>query len=224
MYSFAQRPNCMVIDEPFYAPFLKRTDLNHPGKKETLDSYPNSSEGSIERINMFIRSSENKEIYLKNMAHHMVDVPWDWTKNAAHIFWIRHPRKVIRSFSKVLPNLSLSDIGIVEQANQWRKVQQFHGRKIIVDSDEMLLNPEKTFPAICDSLGIPFYTQMLSWSKGLKPFDGTWWPHWYSNVHKTSSFESGSQLGTPLNTKYSKIELDAMPYYLELYRSRLKFS
>ena len=66
MYSFAQRPNCFVIDEPFYASFLKRTGLKHPGREETLNSYPNSPDGSIERIHEFIHSSVKEEIYLKN--------------------------------------------------------------------------------------------------------------------------------------------------------------
>lgn len=223
MYAFAQRPNCFVIDEPFYASFLKRTGLKHPGREETLNSYPNSPDGVIERIHKFISSSGNKEIYLKNMAHHMTDVSWEWASNAIHIFWIRHPRKVIRSFSKVLPELSLSDIGIVEQVNQWRSIQKLPGRKIIVDSDEMLFAPNKTFPIICDALGIPFYPEMLAWPRGEKEYDGTWWPYWYSNVHKTCVFGKGSELGEPLLPKYLNIEIKAMPFYNELYVDRIIF-
>jgi|TARA_B110000444_G_scaffold45720_1_gene41639 hypothetical protein len=223
MYSFAQRPNCVVIDEPFYASFLKRTGLKHPGREETLNSYPNSPDGAIERIHEFLCSSGTQEIYLKNMAQHMIDVPWQWASNAVHIFWIRHPRKVIRSFAKVLPDLTISDIGIVEQIDQWRSIQNLPGRKIIVDSDEMLSAPNKTFPSICDALGIPFYPEMLSWPRGEKVYDGTWWPHWYSNVHKTAAFGKGTELGPSLSPKYSDIEIKAIPFYNELYRDRIIF-
>lgn len=221
MYSFAQRPNCEVIDEPFYAAYLKKKDLDHPGKMETLKSYPNYLDAAIQRVQQFISSSEAKEVYIKNMAHHMVDVNWDWVQDAIHIFWIRHPRKVIRSFSKVLPDVCLSDIGIKEQVNQWRVIQKLNGPKIIIDSDEMLTEPEKNFPIICDAIGIPFFKEMLSWPQGRKEYDGVWWPYWYSNVHKSSYFEKVSKLGDPLETKYSKIEIEALEYYTELYHQRL---
>ena len=39
MYSFSQRFNTKVIDEPFYAYYLSHInpDINHPGKKEILN-------------------------------------------------------------------------------------------------------------------------------------------------------------------------------------------
>ena len=38
MYSFAQRPDTKVIDEPFYAHYLLSTGILHPGRKETLET------------------------------------------------------------------------------------------------------------------------------------------------------------------------------------------
>ena len=40
MYSFAQRSEVKVLDEPFYAHYLKNInpDIVHPGKKEILDN------------------------------------------------------------------------------------------------------------------------------------------------------------------------------------------
>jgi hypothetical protein len=87
----------------------------------------------------------------------------------------------------------------------------------------MLNEPEKTFPIICDAIGIPFFKEMLSWSQGRKEYDGAWWPYWYSNVHKSSYFKKGSILGDPLEKKYSKIETEALEYYTELYHQRLVF-
>jgi hypothetical protein len=36
MYSFAQREDTIVMDEPFYAFYLKSTGAIHPGKDEVL--------------------------------------------------------------------------------------------------------------------------------------------------------------------------------------------
>jgi hypothetical protein len=88
------------------------------------------------------------------MAHHMVDMPWEWAKDAVHIFWIRHPRKVIRSFARVWPQAQLADIGIVEQVKQWQQLNHFRGPKLIVDSAVMLANPKLAFPLIFTSMGL----------------------------------------------------------------------
>ena len=70
------------------------------------------------------------EIYLKNMAHHQENQSLDWVKPTAYIFWIRHPRKVIHSFTKVIDAVSAKDVGLIQQwsnGNNWR----FEGPKLL---------------------------------------------------------------------------------------------
>ena len=40
MYSFASRPTCLVVDEPFYGIYLKNNNLAHPGRDEILSQMP----------------------------------------------------------------------------------------------------------------------------------------------------------------------------------------
>ena len=40
MYAFAQRPYCVVSDEPFYAAYLAATGTQHPMRAEVLASQP----------------------------------------------------------------------------------------------------------------------------------------------------------------------------------------
>ena len=62
MYSFSQRPDTVVIDEPFYAHYLVTTGIDHPSRQETINSmssnineilsnkilvYPNPSSGKF---------------------------------------------------------------------------------------------------------------------------------------------------------------------------------
>ncbi len=222
MYSFAQRPGCAVIDEPFYGPYLERTGLEHPGRDQILAQIPNSVEASVERIQNHCEQGY-AELYLKNMAHHMVEMPWDWAHQAAHIFWIRHPRKVIRSFAKVWPHVGLADIGIEEQVEQWKLLGDFPGPKIIVDSDEMLANPNLAFSKICAALELPHIEAMFQWEKGPKPFDGPWSPYWYAKVHETAGFGPPNNLGEPLQEHYADLEEEALPFFEELWKLRLSF-
>ena len=36
MYSFAQRTDTVVLDEPFYAFYLHKSGIHHPGKEEVF--------------------------------------------------------------------------------------------------------------------------------------------------------------------------------------------
>ena len=40
MYSFAQRADTTVVDEPFYGFYLDQTKIPHPGREEVLRSQP----------------------------------------------------------------------------------------------------------------------------------------------------------------------------------------
>ena len=221
MYSFSQRENCAVFDEPFYGKYLfDNPRLGHPGLEETLERWPTSAGAILARIETL--ASLSSEVYLKNMAHHMVNEDWKWAANAVHVFWIRHPRKVIASFSKVIPDLKATDIGLTQELEQWSIVQQFDGPSIIVDTDEMLKNPKRTMPLICSALGISWQECMLQWPSGEKEYDGPWWPHWYNNAHKSTGFGPPKDMPASLDLKYEKIVEECLPAYRSLFKNRLK--
>ena len=166
MYSFAQRPGCAVFDEPMYGKYLQKKGLNHPGRLETIEKWPTALAdiaGAVQKL-----AENHDEVYLKNMAHHMVDEPWEWAEQSAFIFWIRHPRKVVQSFTKVIPNVTAEDIGLDQEWQQWQQVERLPGTKIIVDSDEMLADPARTLPRICEALDLVWRPEMLSWPVGAK--------------------------------------------------------
>jgi len=223
MYSFAQRPGCAVIDEPMYGVYLKKWDPDHPGKEATLSQWPTSIAGVRARVESL---SEHDEIYLKNMAHHMRGEPWHWVDPWAYVFWIRHPRKVVHSFTRVIERITPVDIGLKEQWEQWEQLNQsfnFSGSKIIVDSDEMLSSPAKNMAVICEALGIPPREEMLSWKAGQKPYDGPWWPHWYTKVHKSVGFGPAKAMPKMLRTDHEAVVQATLPAYEALHEQRLRF-
>ena len=160
MYSFAQRPGCAVIDEPMYGVYLKELDPDHPGKEETLTQWPTSVEG----VKDWVRSFDHcQELYLKNMAHHMDGQPWHWVEPSAYLFWIRHPRKVVQSFTKVIDTIVPKDIGLLEEWDQFQQLQHGNVPVVVVDSDEMLSNPARNMAILCQALGLPPREEMMNW-------------------------------------------------------------
>lgn len=220
MYSFAQRDNCAVFDEPLYGIYLQDSGIHHPGKEIVLKKWPTSIDAVKKRVASLCSSGE---IYLKNMAHHQENQSLDWVKPTAYIFWIRHPRKVIHSFTKVIDAVSAKDVGLIQQWEQWQQLESFEGPKIIVDSDEMLENPRDNLSQICEALDLDWTERMLNWTAGGKNYDGPWWPYWYKNVHRSEGFGSPKPMPSELRYAHENVVQYTLTVYEKLAKHRIKF-
>src|SRR5437868_13818576 len=69
MYSFAQRGDIKVIDEPFYAFYLILTGLEHPGKDKILKTLEPNPEKVFTQIQNL--EQEYGNVFIKNMGHHL---------------------------------------------------------------------------------------------------------------------------------------------------------
>lgn len=219
LYSFSQRPNCEGLDEPLYAYYLAKTGIEHPGKQEVLNSQPQdypSVFGSIQ-------NSKAPEVFVKNMAHHLLDVPFESFGHWPALFLIRNPREIIRSYSKVIEQPTLQDIGIQHEYELLKQVQETSTPWAVLNSNELLKNPKKVLSAACKALGIPFYTEMLHWPAGPKPYDGCWAPYWYKNVHQSTRFMAPSKSESiELTPQQEALAQQAEPYFNYLNQFALK--
>ena len=69
MRSFENRTDTAVIDEPFYAHFLKETNINHPGRDEIISKLDSNWDSIVLKITGPV--PQNKSIwYQKHMAQH----------------------------------------------------------------------------------------------------------------------------------------------------------
>jgi hypothetical protein len=187
MYSFAQRADTTVVDEPFYAHYLQHTGVQHPGGEEVLASQPTSFQEVINKT--VFGNYKTPNIFLKNMAHHMIGVPENFMADCKNIFLIRDPKKLIASLALVIDAPILRDTGLAESERLFRLVQSQTGKNpVVINSGELLKNPEQYLSAVCEQLGIPFDDSMLHWQAGPRPEDGVWAKHWYASVHKSTGF------------------------------------
>ena len=188
MYSFAQNSSVKVLDEPFYGYYLANANLKvtHPGSKEILKALPRSKKQVLAQIDGL--SKTNKYVFIKGMAHHYLSkepahiLPWN------NVILIRHPEKLLASFSKVIKNPTLDDIGIKKAAELFTYLKNQGKTPLVIDSDQLLKNPEGYLQKICKTLDIPFTKDMLSWQKGGIQEDGIWAQYWYGNVHNSTGF------------------------------------
>lgn len=217
MYSFAQRSDTLVSDEPFYACYLSRTDVDHPGKDEVLKAQ--SSDEETVKQGLF-KKNEKPVLFIKNMAHHLEVVNNDFHSRCINIFLIRDPKQLIASYAQVIENPVMRDIGIEYEYQLFQKVE--HQKPIVIDSGLLLQNPESVLRQACDKVGIAFETQMLHWPAGPKAYDGVWAPHWYANVHRSTGFEKQPTSERPLPSHLNSLYETASIFYDKLLQQALK--
>ena len=213
MYSFAQRKETKVADEPFYAYYLNNLNSNtlHPGKKEILKSQSSNFNEVLKELNEI---NIKKLLFIKNMTHHLDGQNIDFAKNWCNVILTRSPKKSIASFSKVIRNPTLQDLGY---KLQYELAKDFKKNKIefyLLQAEDLLMNPENYLEKICDFSKIKFYKEMLNWPKGGIIEDGVWAKYWYENVHNSTGFkERNSHEETLLPIKYNSLYKEASFYY-----------
>ncbi len=221
MYSFAQREDTRVLDEPFYGYYLKNANLTneHPSQDKILRSMELNEEKIVKDI---ISLSEATQVFVKGMAHHYLTENPRFILNWENILLIRHPKKLIASFSKVIHTPTLSDIGIKKSSELFLFLKNNGKIPIIIDSDELLKNPENYLNKLCYLLKIPFSNKMLKWKKGGISEDGIWAEHWYRNVHDSEGFAIQKSSSQPLPEHLESLLEQALPYYNILKNNILK--
>lgn len=220
MYSFAQRADTRVIDEPFYAYYLSRSAADHPGRAEVLAALPKNADGVFDLIG---KAHDKPVLFIKGMAHHLDGIAPEKLANMKSLFFIREPRQTIASFAQVIEHPTLRDIGSEMLCDLFDQLTSLNAPVTVLDSGDLLRDPAGALEATCHSLGIAFDEHMLKWSAGPRPEDGVWAKHWYANVHRTTGFAKQVSSTRPLPESLRPLYEEALPYYERLRKHAISF-
>lgn len=190
MRSFSSRADCVVSDEPFYAAYLSGNDLAHPGRDEVIASQPADWRVVARQITEGPAPLARPVWYQKHMAHHMTaEMIGPWLDRLENAFLIRHPARVIASYRKVYPHMTLAETGLPWQARLFERIRSLRGAPPpVVDAAQIRARPEATLRALCAALDLPWEDAMLRWPAGPHPQDGVWAKHWYEGTWNTTGF------------------------------------
>ena len=223
MRSFGARSDTAVVDEPFYAAYLAASGSIHPMREQVLASQPNDWRRVVEMLLGPVPGG--KPIYYqKLMTHHMLDqFGREWMSSVRNAFLIRDPAAVLASYVLKRSDISLADIGIVQQRELFeREADRLGVAPPVVEGVDVLSNPARTLERLCKSLNIPYTGAMLHWPAGRRDTDGVWAPAWYESVERTTGFTAAA---TPapceLPDSLKRIADLAQPHYAVLVAHRL---
>jgi hypothetical protein len=221
MYAFGNRPDCRAWDEPFYAFSLVNHGNDHPMRDKIIAA---NEQDWDKLVAACLRPADKPVFYQKHMTHHMLKgFDRAWLHQLRNAFLIRSPERVLASYARKWSDVTLRDIGFVEQADIFAAVADKLGTAPpVIDADDVLADPRGSLTALCRSLGLAFDEHMLKWPKGPKPFDGVWAPHWYNAVWESTGFGAPLVASETLPPHLQKIADEARPYYARLQAHRLK--
>jgi hypothetical protein len=220
MYAFAQRDDTRVVDEPLYAHYLAASGALHPGREDVLASQ--ASDGADVVRNVILGSSDRDILFIKQMAHHMLDLDVQFLSQLENAFLIRDPRQMLPSLINQVPHPDLDSTGLNWQSDLHRRLVAADYQPIVLDARELLLDPQHVLRTACERLGIGFDEKMLSWQAGPRPENGVWAPHWYHNVHKSTGFGQYREKTDPFPSRLSEVLEACRPHYEYLYRFAIK--
>lgn len=222
MYSFAQRDDTKVVDEPFYAHYLLQSGAQHPGRTRVIESQPKDPGIVLQNL---LSTNTKKVLFLKNMAHHMIemgDAMDALMDKFQHLFLIRDPQEMLISLDKTLPNPTLRDTAYERQLELFEEVKSRGLPLHVIDSRELLGNPQFVLSMLCNQLGIDFKQAMLHWEAGPIPEDGVWAKHWYQNVHKSTGFKPYQAKNIELPDRLVPLYKTCRPIYDKLLAHAIK--
>jgi len=217
MRSFGNREDCAVIDEPFYAAYLKLTGLNHPMREEILRHQENDWR-KVAKTVAGPAPGGKAIFYQKHMTHHMLpEIGRDWMRACRHAFLIRHPARVLSSYAAKREPAELRDIGFLEQAELFDRAADIMGRAPpVLDAEAILSDPRHVLGMLCEALSIPFGAAMLVWPPGPRKSDGVWAAHWYDAVNRSTGFAPPREKPKISDPHLLRIQEQALPIYERL--------
>ncbi|RYU11213.1 HAD family hydrolase [Nocardioides iriomotensis] len=221
MRSWENRPDTVVVDEPFYAAYLARTGIDHPAREEVIASQPTDEAAILASLEAPLPDGRDLH-YAKQMTLHLrPDDDLLWTLRFRNVMLIRDPAEVVASYVKSRESCEPDDIGLPQQQRMVAFWDAHDAAPPVIDAADFLRAPEGYLRWICDWVGVPFTDRMLSWPAGPRDTDGVWAPHWYAAVQASTGFEPWRPRQVHLSAHDAAVAATCRPAYDALRARRL---
>jgi hypothetical protein len=221
MYSFAQRKDTQVLDEPLYGHYLRVSGAEHPGREEIMAAMNCNGDEVMAELSTRSASKPVDVLFMKQMAHHLQYIDRGFLDKTENILLIRNPEEMLPSLTIQLPHANLHDTGLAVQWDLYQELVAKGASPAVIDSRELLLNPESIISKLCRHLGLEFCASMLTWPAGGRKEDGIWEKYWYQAVHQSTGF-APYKAKSAVPDELMGLLSECRPYYDKLYAQALR--
>lgn len=221
MYSFAGLANVRVIDEPLYGHYLRVSGAKHPARDQIMAAMNCDGDAVMRDLLQQQGQDGSRVLFMKHMAHHLLELDLGFLRSTQNIFLIRDPREMLPSLTVQLPHARIEDTGLQRQWELYSDLTDAGQRPDVLDSRELLLDPEGVLRQLTLKLNLEFSSDMLNWRAGARAEDGVWAPHWYHAVHKSTGF-APYEPKPDFPAHLQPLLDDCRPWYEKLYEQALR--
>lgn len=219
MYSFRQRSDTTVVDEPLYAHYLAVTGRDHPGRDEVLATQSADIAEVVDEV--ILADYPTPVVFFKQMAKHLAAIDPSVTSEVLfgrcdNIILTRDPFDMLTSFQVRIPDADIDETGFIELLEILEHILDSGHKPIVLDSKLLLQNPGPVLRRLCERLDLPFDEAMMSWPAGPKPEDGAWAPYWYDSVHRSTGWAPWKPKNATLLPHLQSVLDDIEPMYERL--------
>ena len=168
-------------------------------------------------------------VFLKDFPHYISHM-WtpEFLSHFTHAFLIRDPAKTITSMYDKWPDFHEGEVGFPEQRALFDLLWALNGTPPpVIDSDDLLKNPEAVTEAFCNAVGIPFLPEALTWDAGGDPSEHSWWDggSFHANLAKSTGLTRQARKYVDLAAtpdRVQQVHRRMIPHYDRMYAHRIK--
>lgn len=172
--------------------------------------------------------AEKGPVFLKDFPHY-INHMWtpEFLSQFTHAFLIRDPAKTITSVYDKWPDFDELEVGFPEQRALFDLLSALNGSPPpVIDSDDLLENPEGMVEAFCAAVDIPFLPEALSWEPGADTGDYSWWDggSFHENLRNSTGLKPQKRRYVELADapeRVRRVHRRMKPHYDHLYRHRI---
>jgi hypothetical protein len=143
---------------------------------------------------------------------------------ARHAFLIRRPEEIAASWFALEHDMRIFDTGLQLLHELFVAVQGAGGQPpVVIDSDDLVVDPAATMAAYCAAVGLPFIAEALSWEPGQRAEWGRS-ARWHADAASSSGFQRPTRPdrhGLAPHPEIARFTERHAPFYEELHRHRL---
>ncbi len=173
--------------------------------------------------------AEKKQVFSKEFPHY-VEHFWQADKfeldHFRHSFLIRDPAKVLTSMYKHWPDFYLVETAFAELRLLFDKFRAYYGTiPPVIDSDDLLENPEAIVQRYCEAMEIPFMKEALSWDPADERFSWYDGGSWHDNLRGSDGLKPQKRQYINIEDAPERVKLIyelVMPHYEYMYQFRLQ--
>lgn len=195
---------------------------------ESLTTKPGLTVTSVHEN--LVQLAATEFVFIKDFAYSVMHLADDrFLDSHQHTFLIRDPEKVITSMHSRWPDIALGEIGFEDLHTLFNRIVDREGKvPPVLDSDELLSNPQAGMQAYCEAVGIPFIAESTSWKETQDEKNPTWNKdeHGFHDSLKASSGLAKQKRDYPaLDSSEDMLRLykASKPHYDALFEHRLRF-